>query len=279
MSLIQKQMKIYNSYAEEPDDVFLPLSKKLYCDFYSLEMDGFSADMPFYINHLPPEGRILEIGCGTGRVCRRLTGEKRKTTGIDISLAMTAKAKRLSPDSCDYLCMDMLHLAFSSGFDGIVAPYNSLNLLTNKSIILKCLRQCATHLKPRKPLCLQLYVPNKKVLAQKKKTFQFQMLERPEGGRIIKEVLKKYIPHSQTIEIEERYRVRPMSKGGVNQDYNHCYTLAAFSFQTWLNLFKQAGFTLIKSYGDYDLAPFISGKDTTLLAVLRKKPPERHRPV
>jgi len=107
-------------------------------------------------------------------------------------------------------------------------------------------------------------------LQQKGKTFQFQMFENTTGGKVIKEVLKKYISSTGIIEIEERFRIRPMTAGRKNRDYNHFYSLAAFSFATWLELFHHAGFILEESYGGYELKPFIAGKDSILLAVFSR---------
>lgn len=260
-------MKIYKNYDEEPEDVFLPLNEELYSSLYSLEMDTFSADIPFYNHHLPESGNILEIGCGNGRVCRKLTDHKRKITAIDTSLSMLKRARNTIGNSCRFLCMDMRNMAFSKPFDSIIIPYNTLNLLCTENDILSCLHQCAACLTDPGRLCLQLYLPPLNILKQKGKTFQFQMFDRPDGGKVIKEILKKYISSTNIIEIEERFRIRPMTTEQSNRDYNHFYTLAAFSFSTWLQLFRQAGFILEESYGSYGLEPTLSGKNSLLLAV------------
>ena len=263
-------MKIYKNYDEEPEDIFLPLTEKLYSELYTLEMDNYSADIPFYQRHLPASGNILEIGCGSGRVCRQLAGPQRIITAFDISLSMVTKARDTSVDCCHFLCMDMLNMAFSAPFDSVIIPYNTLNLLPCRDDILCCLRQCADCLTSSGRLCLQLYLPTGKIMQQRGKTFQFQIVDRPEGGKIIKEVLRKYISSSESIEIEERFRIRPMTKEQENKDYNHYYTLSALSFATWLDLFRQAGFILQNSYGSYDFDPFTAYDHSTLLAVLHK---------
>ncbi len=264
-------MKIYKNYDEEPEDIFLPITRELYSDLYSLEMDTFSADIEFYQCHLPESGNILEIGCGSGRVCRQLADHKRKIIAIDISIPMLKKARNSVGRGCHFLCMDMLNMAFSCHFNSIIIPYNTLNLLPHRDDILTCLHQCTTFLADQGRLCLQLYLPALNTLRQKGKTFQFQMFDRPTGGKVIKEVLKKYNSASELIEIEERFRIRPMKTGEADGDYNHFYTVAAFSFETWLELFWHAGFILEKSYGNYELEPVKSCNNSILMAVFQKK--------
>ncbi|WP_457578099.1 class I SAM-dependent methyltransferase [Desulfomarina sp.] len=264
-------MRIYNNYDEEPEDIFIPLCEELYSDLYSLEMDAFSADIPFYHHHLPATGDILEIGCGSGRVCRQLADKKRKITAIDISLPMLNKARKTTSDSCRFLCMDMRDMAFSAPFDSIIIPYNTLNLLVCRDDILNCLHHCSACLIDSGRLCLQLYLPGKKLKEQKGKTFQFQMFDRPAGGKIIKEVLKKYISSSHIIEVEERFRIRPMTAGQRNSDYSHCFTLSAFSFTSWIEFFHQTGFKLEKCFGSHELKPFTCVRDSLLLAVFQKQ--------
>ena len=121
-------MEIYNEYEDEPEDVFSALSEKVYCDLYELEMDNYSADIDFYEKNLSPSGSLLEIGCGTGRIAQTLSAENRVVTGIDISLAMVEKASAKKNPYCKYICMDMRKLAFSTFFDTILIPYNTLNI-------------------------------------------------------------------------------------------------------------------------------------------------------
>ena len=77
---------IYRDYQDEPDDVFLNLPEDLAASFYALEMENFSEDCVFFDKVLPEHGSVLEMGCGTGRVARRLARKNRPITGIDISL-------------------------------------------------------------------------------------------------------------------------------------------------------------------------------------------------
>lgn len=270
---------IYQDYDDEPEDIFLPLSEELACEFYALEMDSYTADFEFFEPLLPKQGTFLEMGCGTGRIARKLAkpsgsaDHSRFVIGIDISIPMLRLAtwgRHSSGCTLCYLCMDMLQLAFSIDFDAILIPYNTLNLLGSEDKILQCLTGCKNSLQPGGKLLVQLFVPSKDFI-QQKKTFQFQMFDRPGGGKIIKEILKEYDPKSQSVHIEERFRVRPLHGGGAKEDWNKSYTIAGFSADQWFSLFNKAGFTPTNIFGDYAGSHYDKSTTSTLLASLTLK--------
>lgn len=247
---------IYEDYADEPEDIFLPLPETLACELYALEMDSFADDINFFEPLLPRRGTFLEMGCGTGRIARRLAGKKktdRFVIGMDISMPMLQLARqRRHPHegSVRYLCMDMVKPAFATLFDVILIPYNTLNLLLTADKITACLNGCRELLLPGGTLLVQLFIPTDDFI-ERKKTFQFQMFDRPEGGKIIKEIIKQYDPQSQSVRIEERFRVRPMQAGLAKEDWHSIYTVAGLSADQWLYFFQKTGFTPTAMYGDY----------------------------
>jgi ubiquinone/menaquinone biosynthesis C-methylase UbiE len=261
--------KIYEDYADEPEDVFLPLPEKLACEFYDLEMDTYRDDCDHYNAVLPEKGMVLELGCGSGRVSRALCTPERAVIGLEISSQMLARTRSAPMQNCSYICADMTSLPFRSNlFDALVIPYNTLNLITEKEQIDNCLSGCKRVLKKGRSAYLQLFTPSGEFCNLGKKTFQFKMYDRPGGGRIIKEILKKYNPTSQTVEIEERYRVRPMTATIPNKDFNTLYTITGFPTATWIELFHQAGFTVVEMYADTEKTLYTPGLSTTLFAHL-----------
>jgi SAM-dependent methyltransferase len=264
-------VKIYRDYADEPADTFLPLPEKLACDLYRLEMDGFQEDIAFYRSLLPESATILEMGCGTGRVARKIAGKYRPVTGIDISLPMLRQAAREQSANCRFCCMDMTAIGFRRSFDTILIPYNTLNLLVEEDRILNCLAECLAALHASGKIILQLFVPAADFMQHGRTTFQFQLFDRPGGGRIIKEILKKPQPGAQAMEIEERFRIRPMQQGLVNEDYHSIYRIAAFSLNRWLLLFARAGFAPENIWGSYDRQPFDRTPSSCCLLLLGRK--------
>ncbi len=253
---------IFDSH-KEPDELFLPLSHERYCQFYDMEMAEFHADLPFYQERIKVPGSILELGCGSGRLCRQLAASGAHITGIDLSLSMLRLAKLKAMPNISYLCMDMTALALSRKFDTVIIPYHTLNLLVSGERIRKCLQQIKTVLKEDGQLLLQLFIPDRQLLELgSKKLFQFQILEQPGGGKVIKEIRRGYA--DEQLILEERYRVRPQQEGEANEDLSHTLHLAAFSVDKWQRLLHDSGFRVHQQLSGYDLAPFTPGSDTCL---------------
>ena len=245
-----------------------------YTALYDLELEDFREDLPFYRRHLPANPcAILELGCGTGRVSRALATDGHRLTGIDLSFPMLAAAGLAATKSAPhYACMDMTALAFRATFAAIIAPYNTLNLLTNPEALHACLSQVRQLLADDGVFLLQLYIPDHKLRAlDGKKRFQFQIFDCPDGAKVIKEILKSIPPQSCLVDIIERYRLR-FRKDRPNEDWEYTYQILGYGFERWLEIFTDQGFFLEAAYGDYDLAPFVPKEHTTLLLVLRKAP-------
>ncbi|MCG2822660.1 MAG: class I SAM-dependent methyltransferase [Desulfobulbaceae bacterium] len=243
-----------------------------YTALYDLELGDFSADLPFYRKHLPEQPcAILELGCGTGRVSRALAADGHQLTGIDLSFPMLAVAGRAASTVAPrYACMDMAALAFRAAFGAIIAPYNTLNLLTGPETLRSCLTQVRHLLSEEGILLLQLYLPDQDLRALAgKKRFQFRIFDCPDGSKVIKEILKNTAPHSDLVEITERYRLR-FRKDLPNEDWEYTYQILGYDFAQWLEIFAGHGFRLDAAYGGYDLAPFVPEAHTTLLLALKK---------
>lgn len=58
---------------------------KSFARYYDLYVGDFDADLPLYKSLCSREHRVLEIGCGTGRVLRALLQAGVCVTGVDIS--------------------------------------------------------------------------------------------------------------------------------------------------------------------------------------------------
>ena len=248
---------------QEPDEIFEPLSSEHYCRFYDLEMADFEADLPFYRNRIKAHSRVLELGCGSGRLCRHLAATGAEITGIDLSLPMLRQARLKARPNISYLCMDMTALAFRHRFDTVIIPYHTLNLLLTGEKIKQCLERVRSVLKEDGSLLLQLFIPDQTFLELgPKKLFQFQIMELPDGDRIIKETRRGYA--DEQLSLEERYRVRSGQPGAAKEDLSHTLLLAAFSAAKWRVLLHDSGFTIRQELGGYNLAPFTPGQETCL---------------
>lgn len=262
-------MRIYADYDEEPQELFEPLTPELYAALYDLEMGPFTEDFAYYQDLLPANANILEIGCGTGRLSRLFAACDHLVTGIDLSEAMLAEAQKNSCGTIRYRQMDMRRLQLAERFDAIIIPYNTLNLLTDRDDILQTLKGCHQHLKATGQLLLQLYALQTDS-NDESPSFQFQMFDRPDGGKIIKELIRKYDKQTAALEITERYKIRPMRAGQANVNYSHTMKLHRACTGQWKQYIENTGFRIIDSTASY--SPDASPPPNMLLLHCRRQP-------
>lgn len=76
---------------------------------------------------LPDQGRILDVGCGTGRYCEALDQTGRTTLGIDLDPGMISEAARIHPEGAfQILGMEEVGLLSEGGFAGVFCIGNVL---------------------------------------------------------------------------------------------------------------------------------------------------------
>jgi SAM-dependent methyltransferase len=122
--------------------------------FYDLDREPL-ADLPFYVSRIPSaNARVLELGCGTGRITLPLAKHCGFIQGIELSEAMLeiCRAKlRERPALAGKVAVelgDITKYDFGATFDLIIAPYRVLqNLETDDEVagLFRCMR---THLAP-----------------------------------------------------------------------------------------------------------------------------------
>ena len=95
---------------------------------------------------LPEGGRVLDLGCGTGRpLAGWLIGEGFKVTGADFSPSMLELARERWPDG-DWRLADMRSLDLGESFDGILGWDSFFHLTQDEQRA--CLPRLAEHLLP-----------------------------------------------------------------------------------------------------------------------------------
>ena len=123
-------------------------------------------DVPFYLARIPsPESRILELGCGTGRVSVPLLAHCAALYGVDHSDSMldvlSAKVPVELESRLRVARADISDFDLGESFDFVIAPFRVVqNLETDAQFdgLLRCVRN---HLGPGGRCILNAFRPNR----------------------------------------------------------------------------------------------------------------------
>ena len=87
------------------------------------------AEIEFALKHIKPSDKVLELGCGYGRVLQKLIGRANKIVGIDTSQESIQLARELIKDnSLELYEMDAVNLEFTAGeFDVVLCIQNGIS--------------------------------------------------------------------------------------------------------------------------------------------------------
>ena len=77
---------------------------------------------------IPPGGRVLDLGCGSGEpIARDLIEAGRRVTGVDAAPALLAMCRTRFPGA-DWILADMRRLDLAQRFDGVIAWHSLFHL-------------------------------------------------------------------------------------------------------------------------------------------------------
>jgi len=126
------------------------------------------ADVPFYIDRLPgPEVRVLELGCGTGRVSIPLARACGFVHGLDRSDAMLELCREkiaragLEPGRIVVEHGDITDFDLGSTFDLIIAPFRVIQNLETDTQLDGLFHRIRKHLSPNGRCILNVFHPNR----------------------------------------------------------------------------------------------------------------------
>jgi SAM-dependent methyltransferase len=108
-----------------------------------------------------PDGRVLELGVGTGRLAVPMSDAGLRVVGIDASEAMLAKlAERDSARRVESLLGDMVDELPDGPYDAVLVAYNTIFNLTGDGEQQRVFRQVAERLSPNGVFVVEAFVPD-----------------------------------------------------------------------------------------------------------------------
>ncbi|HHT73354.1 MAG TPA: class I SAM-dependent methyltransferase [Firmicutes bacterium] len=113
-------------------------------------LNQFDDDIPFYLGLAQAaQGKVLEVGCGSGRVLHRLAEAGIDVVGLDASAEMLRQAAaRLGERKAELVHGDMRSFELPHMFQLIIIPYCTLIYATNDQERRAVFERCFQHLHP-----------------------------------------------------------------------------------------------------------------------------------
>ncbi|MCB1927478.1 MAG: class I SAM-dependent methyltransferase [Rhodocyclaceae bacterium] len=214
------------------------------------------ADLPFYRALLvDAAGRVLELGCGTGRLSLPLARHATEMTGLDNAPAMLDFARRkavAAGSTARFEHADFCRFELQRRFDWVLLPYNALNHVCDATGFDGLFESVGRHLAPDGRFVVDSFQPDPAALA------------RPADRRRLLTYIDPFLTQRITLSESSRYdaarRVNHITWHydlGDRSDWRiHRTTMRILLADELDALFRDHGFVVCAKYGNYDRSPF-----------------------
>lgn len=163
-----------------------------------------AGDIDFYADLAPPNGSVLELGAGDGRITFALAERGLSVTGVDLSPAMLERAKaRLADTPADISVRvefrqgDMTALRLGRTFDLVICPYFTLAHVPAGAAWRNAFGVIANHLAPGGLAAVHLPLPDLMRGAGPKSGALVFDKPLPSGGRLQMRLLERSFREAQ----------------------------------------------------------------------------------
>tara|TARA_Y100000996_G_scaffold415486_1_gene410525 strand:+ start:10312 stop:11067 length:756 start_codon:yes stop_codon:yes gene_type:complete len=244
-----------------------------WAEIYDRIYTDLDNDIDFYTKLASKsKGKVLEIGCGTGRVTIPIAQANIKIVGIDISKNMINILNRKIKDThFDISCyqMDMRNININEKFDLVIIPFNGFQSMLTVSDQYKCLSSIREHMSSNGTLALDMFTPSLDMFDQNEKIWY-----------VVKEIINKngipnmMVKHSSKYELTNQIiyttlMIEEILKNKITKTIYNNFSLRYNNRHESEYLFKNSGFKISNLYGDFKSNPF-SANSEKMIWLLKK---------
>ncbi len=236
--------------------------------YYDLSHAYLVEDIPFVLGLAGDRpSRILELGCGSGRLLFPLAQAGHTVTGIDLSAAMLdlahSKRRRLPAEINRRIHLvkgNIANFEIDQQFDLTIIPHNTLMHL-GPSELIPCLKSVRSHLAAEGRLVIDIINPVLLLeLEDEAEPVWEQTLIDPRNGRQVEQYGRYQIDRA-ALRLDLTYTFVPMD--GETLSMTAAYTIR-HAHQVQLAC-KEAGLKVETLLGNYQLEPYTEESDRLIL--------------
>jgi SAM-dependent methyltransferase len=229
-------------------------------DLYHLLHRGNPGDLAWYQKRCASAARVLELGCGDGRILLPLAQAGAAVVGLDRHAGMLDLCKQRFDQvglQVELIRGDMTAFALPWRFDRIIIPYNSIYCLMSDRQQLACLRAARAHLAPGGQVLLDAYAADPVSAADDLPTTvdPHPVALFHDGDRQI-EVIERSIEDLERQTIHATYEYRITFDDGRSEQRSWTIPQRYLFPTQLLALLARADLALEAFFGDFDEGPF-----------------------
>ena len=224
------------------------------------------------------DGKILELGCGTGRILIPTAVAGCQIVGLDISKYMLAKCReklRNEPEEVQervrLVLVNMINFELKETFSLITTPFRSFQHLVSIDDQLACLQCANRHLLKGGKLILDLFQTDPKRINNPKymeETEDFPEVDLPDGGKFRRtHRISAFHRGEQYNDVELIFYVTYPS--GKTKRLVQAFPFRYFFRYEVEHLLFRCGFKVVELFGDYDKSP-LSNDSPEMIFVAEK---------
>jgi ubiquinone/menaquinone biosynthesis C-methylase UbiE len=232
----------------------------LIAPFYDIEHAGFSEDLDMYINFAELcGGKILELGCGSGRILLPLAEEGHEVVGVDSSAAMLdiarqrATAEGLS-NRVRLVQQDLVDLNLDQKFRMAFIALGSFAHITTRKEQQQALARIHAHLSPGALFILDISNADARYLEGLSGQILHQGTWQTEQGILTHFLSPASATNRHLLELTHFYDAH--RQGGPVERTVATTHLYLFERGEAELLLEQAGFVVKDIYGDHELGSY-----------------------
>lgn len=222
-------------------------------------------DAAFYVELAGfANGRVLEIGCGNGRILLELLRHGVDAVGIDASVRMLqelrhkAAARGVDAAVCR---MDARALAFRDTFAVVLCPYSLITYMTASDDAARMLAGIRSALAPAGTVVVDAFIPRHGVPSD---AFTVDYRREHRSGVLVRSKRVAAVSAS-THRIERRYEL-VAADGRLVERIDTYEDIRLYWPEDIVDLLTTSGFAIERTWGDYGASPAGEGQFFTVSA-------------
>ena len=247
--------------------------------WYDAEYVHIRADVPYYARVASEtKGAILELACGTGRLTIPMVRAGGNIHGIDVALAMIARAKEkraalpsFQQERLSFDVADMRTLRMDRKFEAIVLAFNTLMHMISDDDLTSVLETVRLHLSPGGLFHFDLHTPFPELLGRDptKRYDPQEMIDPKSGERYIVTESNEYDARTQINRMYffyQRVDRNGSPEGSEKRAELLLRVISPRELDRWLHT---SGFEVVGDWDDFEWKNPFSGRGGRRVVVAR----------